>query len=62
MGGTLHFGVHTQNFRDREMPGRMQCKLFSFFAELPCLGAILCRKAEGIAKQAEAVRAASQGL
>ena len=34
---------------------RMQCKLFSFLAELSWLGAILCREAEGRVKQAEAV-------
>ena len=37
------------------MLGRMQCKLFSFPAELSWLGAILCREAEGRVKQAEAV-------
>lgn len=44
------------------MLGRMQCKLVSFLAELLCFGAIPCREAEGIVKQTEAGRAASQGL
>lgn len=65
VGGRIHFEGTQLEFQrpdEKKLFGRTRCKLFFALTELSYLGAIRCKGAGGIAKQAEAGRATSSGL